>query len=253
MSIQGTNLFSSGQVLTASQVNQYLMRGVKVFASSTIRDAAYGGAGEPTLFEGEVCYLTDSNSVQYYTGSAWVNLLDATTGIAQSIVDAKGDLIAATAADTVGRLAVGTNGALLKANSGTTTGLEWSTIGNLAYVETNQSTSSTSYTALATAGPSVTLTTGTSAFVVFGCWGNDTGNLGNNQKMSIAVSGATTIAASDSWMAYGSEGLNGVSMVNGYIFTTLTAGSNTFTAQYAKVGGTSTAEFTRRFLQVFAL
>jgi hypothetical protein len=48
-------------------------------------------------------------------------------GIAASIVDAKGDLIAATAADTVARLAVGTNGQYLAANSATATGLEWIT------------------------------------------------------------------------------------------------------------------------------
>jgi hypothetical protein len=46
-------------------------------------------------------------------------------GIPATIVDAKGDLVAATAADTVARLAVGVNGTILQANSATTTGLEW--------------------------------------------------------------------------------------------------------------------------------
>jgi hypothetical protein len=50
---------------------------------------------------------------------------NANAAIAKTIVDAKGDLIAATAADTVARLAVGTNGQFLKANSSTATGLEW--------------------------------------------------------------------------------------------------------------------------------
>jgi hypothetical protein len=49
------------------------------------------------------------------------------TMIPETIVDAKGDLIAATAADTVTRLAVGANGTVLKANSATATGLEWAT------------------------------------------------------------------------------------------------------------------------------
>lgn len=47
------------------------------------------------------------------------------SGISATLVDAKGDLIAATAADAVARLAVGTDGQVLKANSATATGLEW--------------------------------------------------------------------------------------------------------------------------------
>lgn len=55
---------------------------------------------------------------------AWVT--DA-TGIPATIVDAKGDLIAATAADTVSRLAVGTNGQVLTADSTASTGIKWAT------------------------------------------------------------------------------------------------------------------------------
>jgi hypothetical protein len=47
------------------------------------------------------------------------------TMVAKTIIDAKGDIIAGTAADTAARLAVGTNGQVLKANSATATGLEW--------------------------------------------------------------------------------------------------------------------------------
>jgi len=50
---------------------------------------------------------------------------DDSNAIQNAIVDAKGDLIAASAADTPARLAVGTNGQLLSANSSTATGLEW--------------------------------------------------------------------------------------------------------------------------------
>jgi hypothetical protein len=71
MAITGTKLFVSGDVLTAADTNQYLMRGVKVFADAATRDAAYGSAGEPTLEEGEVCYLVSTNQVLAYTGAAW--------------------------------------------------------------------------------------------------------------------------------------------------------------------------------------
>lgn len=72
MAITGTKLWSSGETVTAANVNQYLMRGVKVFADATTRTNAYGGAGEPTLEAGEVSYLLDTLSVEVYNGSAWV-------------------------------------------------------------------------------------------------------------------------------------------------------------------------------------
>ena len=66
--------FTSGQVLTADQQNQSARTGVPVFADTTARDAAFGGAGEKTLAEGQLCYLEDTNKVQYYDGAAWANL-----------------------------------------------------------------------------------------------------------------------------------------------------------------------------------
>lgn len=47
------------------------------------------------------------------------------SGIPATIVNAKGDLIAATADDTVARLGVGTDGQVLTASSGASTGLAW--------------------------------------------------------------------------------------------------------------------------------
>ena len=52
---------------------------------------------------------------------------DDSNAIQNAIVDAKGDLIAATAADTPARLAVGTNGQVLTADSTAATGLAWAT------------------------------------------------------------------------------------------------------------------------------
>jgi hypothetical protein len=71
------------------------------------------------------------------------------------ILDAKGDLITATAADTPARLAVGTNGQVLKANSATATGLEWG----------SPSATPTGYTLLNTGG---TALSGSSTVTVSG-------------------------------------------------------------------------------------
>jgi len=54
----------------------------------------------------------------------WVTSDDA-NAIQNAIVDAKGDLIAASAADTPARLAVGTNGQVLTADSTAATGIKW--------------------------------------------------------------------------------------------------------------------------------
>jgi hypothetical protein len=54
--------------------------------------------------------------------TATVNGHDVLT---EALVDAKGDLLVASAADTVTRLAAGTNGYILTANSGATNGIEW--------------------------------------------------------------------------------------------------------------------------------
>jgi hypothetical protein len=62
--------FTAGQVLTAAQVTG-INTGIPVFASSTERDAAFGGTGEKTLAEGQMAYLEDTNATQYYDGSSW--------------------------------------------------------------------------------------------------------------------------------------------------------------------------------------
>lgn len=69
----GAKLFVSGDVLTAAQVNTYLMdQAVMRFADEAARTAAFGGAGEPTLAEGMVSYLMDIDQMQVYDGSAWI-------------------------------------------------------------------------------------------------------------------------------------------------------------------------------------
>lgn len=57
----------------------------------------------------------------------------AAAGIPATIFDAKGDLIAASAADTAARLAVGSNDQVLTADSSTATGLKWATPSSGAY------------------------------------------------------------------------------------------------------------------------
>ena len=73
-------LFVAAEVLTAADMNLSAGTGVPVFSNSTTRDAGFGGAGEKVLAEGQLCYLSDSNIVQYYSGSAWATVGPASAG-----------------------------------------------------------------------------------------------------------------------------------------------------------------------------
>jgi hypothetical protein len=115
----GFKTFTTGEVLTAADTNGYLMQGVLVFASAAARDAAITSPQE-----GQCCYLKDTDAVLTYSGAAWVGF-DDSNAVQNSIVDAKGDLIAASAADTPARLAVGNNGETLVADSAQATGLRY--------------------------------------------------------------------------------------------------------------------------------
>jgi hypothetical protein len=68
------------------------------------------------------------------------------------ILDAKGDLISATAADTPARLAVGANNTVLTADSSTATGLKWATpaSGGMTLINTGGTTLSGSSTTIST-------------------------------------------------------------------------------------------------------
>jgi hypothetical protein len=63
----GFKTFTTGEVLTAADTNGYLMQGVLVFA-----DAAARAAAITSPQEGQVTYLKDTNSTEYYSGSAYV-------------------------------------------------------------------------------------------------------------------------------------------------------------------------------------
>jgi hypothetical protein len=63
----GLKTFVTGDVLTAADTNGYLMQGTWVFADAAARTAAVTSPQE-----GNMSYLKDTNSVEYYSGSAWV-------------------------------------------------------------------------------------------------------------------------------------------------------------------------------------
>lgn len=160
--------FQAGAVLTAADVDGYLMaQSVMTFANATARTAAVTSPQE-----GNLSFLKDTNSFEIYDGAAWVAYgagditgVTAGTGISgggtsgtvtitnsmATAIDAKGDLIAGTGDDAFSRLAVGSNGQVLTADSTAATGLKWATagagfVGCQAYNNTTQSINTNSST-----------------------------------------------------------------------------------------------------------
>jgi hypothetical protein len=114
---------------------------------------------------------------------------------------------------------------------------------NSATVVTAQSTTTGaggSFVDLTTAGPAVTITTGTQALVWFSAQGRS--NTTNAAfECSVAVSSATTVAASVDWGMYW-DGVAADSYLSNsrvHLFTGLNAGSNVFTMKYKKSSAVS--------------
>lgn len=117
-----------------------------------------------------------------------------------------------------------------------------------------ETTASTSFTDLATPGPEVTRVTGTSAIVaVYGLVSIDTA--GVSALMSFAVSGATSVSASDTRsVTYQPPSVASARSIRASAVTLqdgLTPGSNVFTAKYRVTGGTGS--FNNRRIAVIPL
>jgi len=198
----GFKTFNSGDVLSAADVNGYLMQGVLVFASTAARDAAITAPAE-----GQFAFTKDTNSLFYYDGAAWVASgatgdiegVTAGTGISgggtsgtvtvtnsmATAIDAKGDLIGGTGADTFARLAVGANDTVLTADSTAATGLKWAAPaggGGMTLLST---------TTLSGATTTISVTSGYNSIVgvIYGCTNNS--GFGN---FNLAPNGTTNLS-----------------------------------------------------------
>ena len=201
--------FTSGQILTAAQmdsVREAMFFGQATFTNEAARDAAFGGSLAPiALQEGMRAYLTAS-TVAASTG----NVTGTPTGIT-----------------TVynGSVWVCTTPVAAKSNvAGTTTSTSFVT------------TLTGDGTAI-----SCTLVTGTTALVTMSHQGANS-TAGQNNVISLSVSGATTLAAADAQNAtQTAPAANyGMSLNRTQLITGLTAGTNTFTLNYRVTGGTAT-------------
>ena len=130
----GFKTFTTGEVLTAADVNGYLMQGVLVFASAAARNAAITSPQE-----GQFAFTKDTNGLWYYDGAAWVasgatgDIEGVTAGVGitgggtsgtvtitndmATTITASGDIIVGTGSGTYDNLPIGTTNQVLTADT----------------------------------------------------------------------------------------------------------------------------------------
>jgi len=227
--------FTTGEVLTAADVDGYLMQGVWVFASAAARDAAVTSPQE-----GNFAYLKDTNVTTYYTGSAWANL--DTTGMTNPMTTT-GDTIYSSSGSTPARLGIGTAGQVLTVNSGATAP-EWATPagggGKVLQVVSTTYTTRTDVTSTTYTDTGLTLnitpTLATSKVLILITHNVDVYEGGNNPDANIRLMrGATAILNNmDLSSVSGSFKYSGISRAetNGVTFTYLDSPATTSATTY---------------------
>lgn len=119
----GYKVFAAGEVLTAANVNGYLMdQAVMVFDDSTARSSAIG-----TPTEGMASYLKDTNTLELYNGSSWFSAdseIPSQSGQGGNYLTTDGTVLSWSAVDALPSQ-TGNDGKYLTTNG---TAASWATI-----------------------------------------------------------------------------------------------------------------------------
>ena len=237
--------FTQGQVLTAAQMNAITTLPINDQTASYV--ALVGDVGKRIVMNvasantvtinnsvfaaGDTIFIANKNAATTITAGAGVTINSA-SGLELAQYQS-GTLVALSASSFL----------FFESDGGSITTAT-------ATVATSQSTSSTSYVDLATAGPAVTLTTGTKVLVFTNTEVSTAA--GRYVFADFAISGATTRAASDDTCIKMGTDADSMQSRNGVAnLMTVTAGSNTFTMKYRVNAGTNS--FINRTIVVVAL
>ncbi len=259
---QGFKTFTTGEVLTAGDVNGYLMQGINVFTNAAARDAAITAPAE-----GQFAFTKDNNSLWYYDGAAWVasgatgDIEGVTAGVGISgggtsgtvtitnsmatAITTNGDLIYGTGSGTFTRRGIGSTGQILTVSGGVPT---WATpagggkilqvvMGTYAQ-QTTSSSSSWSDTGLtATITPSATSSKVLVLVQQNGCRKLNS-NTGLNLKLLRGSTDLTTFAFRGGWTGNTNESSFGTAGTV-YLDTPATTSATTYKTQMASDQGSN--------------
>jgi hypothetical protein len=168
------------------------------------------------------------------------------------ILDAKGDLITATAADTPARLAVGANGTVLTADSAQGTGLRWATPSSGAVVQvvsasasTAVATSSNVYADITGLTATITPTSASNKILVLVTIGSVFKQTNDTSAGFKLFRGATEIALQDTLGYTGSTAMTIFSVPINRLDSPATTSATTYKVQFRSTSnnGTITAQF----------
>jgi hypothetical protein len=262
----GFKTFTTGEVFSAADVNGYLMQGVLVFATEAARNSAITSPQE-----GQFAFTKDTNSLWYYTGSAWAasgatgDIEGVTAGVGISgggtsgtvtitnsmatAIDAKGDLVPGTGADTFSRLAVGANGTVLTADSAEATGLKWATpaggggkvlqVVSASTTTEVQSTSSTYASTGITASITPSSATSKVLVLVSTTVGKDNGSSNNRASFRLRRASTTVLSAFNIGYTVGQTFEMIVAYGASYLDSPATTSATTYTLEFNSEGNTS--------------
>ena len=235
---------------------------------------------DPDTQNEEICYITQNSgdtftitraqagtsNIGHSSGAAIKHVLTsadldyfrngtvtANGAVQKSTATAKGDLFVATAAATISRQGVGSNGQVLTADSTVTNGLKWADIPGAtprigqvvtASTTTTTTTTSTSFVDATGLSVSITPTSATSKILiltscVFQSWAGSSGtNAGGVYQL---VRGSTAIANGDFlWIALGGSPtgfLTDTPTSISYVDSPATTSSTTYKLQFARSSG----------------
>jgi hypothetical protein len=135
MAIDFPNAPSNGDLFTVGTRTWRYQDGIWSFLNPSGLTVEVASTAPSTPVAGNIWFDTVSGATFVYYDSEWVQVGQPVLDSVLQRVEAKGDLVAASAADAVVRVPVGSNGQVLTADSAEVAGVKWSTMDLSAYVD----------------------------------------------------------------------------------------------------------------------